>query len=499
MQKEKTRSLKLNIITSMVIQVLSLLINIVSKRALRMYLGLEYLGIQSIYSNYCEVMSIAFVGIGTAMMFSMYGAFARDNEGEIVAYYRYYDNMYSIITKIVLIGGAVSTLLVLYTVNGDTGVLEVCITYLTYLLSIMIFNRQLVRNFFIQADQRRYVVAFVTGGVDVVALLVEVFILYYYHSYEGFLVCIVLKNLLTNYIFKLYLNKRYPYLFEPGEELGKKEKDSIVENMKELIVYRFGKVLISNTDSIFVSRFTSTLMAGIFSNYQFVVLGVRSVLAALSEAIKGRIGNQAQTKSLEVQYKNFRKYLFMNSWLLGISIICFYFLVDDFIFVWMGDVESLSWKVILLLIVNYYLEESQFMLRAYRETAGIFHNIRTMTLAKGILNIIFSFIFGYFWGLTGVLTATTISSIVTLFWYEPKVMYGYFKKNPWNEALYHIVTIVLLVLSFGVTYLLVGHMQGAGILYLVFKAAVCLIVSNLVYLVVVLVIWFLKRWKKREK
>ena len=43
MQKEKTRSLKLNIITSMVIQVLSLLINIVSKRALRMYLGLEYL------------------------------------------------------------------------------------------------------------------------------------------------------------------------------------------------------------------------------------------------------------------------------------------------------------------------------------------------------------------------------------------------------------------------------------------------------------------------
>lgn len=499
MQKEKKRSLKLNIIASMIIQALSLLINLISKRALRVYLGFEYLGIQSIYSNYCEVMSITFTGIGTAMMFSLYGAFARDNEEEIAANYRYYDNIYNILTKITLIGGAISTLLVLFTVNGDIGVLEICITYITYVLSIMIYNRQLVRNFFIQADQRRYVVAFVTGGVDVAALVIEVFILYYYRSYEGFLVCIVLKNLLTNYIFKLYLNKHYPYLSEPCPELEEKEKKSIRENMKELIVYRFGKVLISNTDSIFISKFTSTLMAGIFSNYQFIILGIRSVLGALSDAIKGKIGNQAQTKSLEVQYENFIKYLFMNSWLLGVSIICFYFLVEDFIYVWMGSTSALSQEVIVLLIVNYYLEESQFMLRAYRETAGLFHNIRTMTLAKGILNIILSMILGQFWGLTGVLVATTISAIVTLFWYEPKVMYAYFKKNPWNEALYHIVTIILLALSFALTYLCIGDMQGAGIIYLMFKAVVCVVVSNLVYLVVVIVFWIAKRWKRNAK
>lgn len=483
MRKEKRRSLKLNIIASMAIQVVSLLVNLISKRAIRMYLGVEYLGIQSIYSNFCDVMSFAFFGIGTAMLFSMYGAFARNDEEEIASFYQHYDGIYKKISRLVFVGGVLCTLLALYTVNGNVSVFYICITYLTYMLSVVLYNRQLVRNYFIQADQRRYVVAFVTGGVDAIALLAEVFILCYFRNYEYFLICILVKNLLINYLLKKYLQKNYAYIFVPAKELEESERNTIFVNAKDMVLYRFGKVLISNTDSIFISRFTSTILAGIYSNYQFIIMGIRSVLGALFEAIKGKVGHQAQTESLEEQYQNFKKYLCLNSWLMGCSIVCFYFLIEDFIYVWMGKVDSLVQSIIIIILINYYIDESQIALRTYRETAGLFHNIRKMILVKGVANIILSMPMGKLWGIVGVLVATTVTSASTLFWYEPKIVYGYFKKSIWNEVIYHIITVILLVISFGITYLVSHNMTGAGILFLLSKGAVCFVSSNIVYLV----------------
>ena len=498
MKGKKERSLKLNIIASMAIQVVSLLVNLISKRAIRMYLGVEYLGIQSIYSNFCDVMSFAFFGIGTAMLFSMYGAFARNNEEEIASYYQHYDKIYRKISIFVLAGGILCTLLALYSVNGNVSVLEICMTYLTYMLSVVLYNRQLVRNYFIQADQRRYVVAFITGGVDAAALLAEVLILCYFRNYEYFLICILVKNLFINYLLKKYLQKNYAYIFKPAKTLVDKEKDTIAANAKDMVLYRFGKVLISNTDNIFISRFTSTILVGIYSNYQFIIMGIRSILGALFEAIKGKVGHQAQTESLEEQYQNFKKYLCLNSWLMGCSIVCFYFLIEDFIYVWMGKVDSLAQSVIIIILINYYIDESQNVLRIYRETAGLFHNIRTMILVKGIANIILSMVMGKLWGIMGVLVATTVTSATTLFWYEPKIVYEYFKKSIWNEVLYHITTVTLLTISFGLTYLVVHRMQGTGMIYLLYKGVICLITSNIVY-AVLLGIWIIMKRKMHER
>lgn len=497
MPKSKKRSLKLNIVASMMIQVVSLLVNLISKRAVRFYLGVEYLGMQSIYSNFCDVLSFAFFGVGTVMMFSLYGPFAREDKKEIAKYYQYYDRLYRKITWIVLAGGILSTLLVLFAVNADIGILEICVTYLTFMLSVVVYNRQLVRNFFIQADQRRYVVALINGGIDVAALIGEIYVLKYSHSYQLFVLCILLKNLIINFVLKRYLKKNDAYIFAPCEEIASKEKKRIRSNAKDMMLYRFGKVLISNTDSIFISRFTSTMLVGIYSNYQFVILGIQSMIGALFEAVRGRVGHNLQINDMEEQYRGFQNYLFVNAWLMGCFLVGFYFLIEDFIFLWMGSVQPLSKEAIVLIMVNFYLEDSQSVIRTYRETAGIFHNIRTMILAKGILNIILSLILGKIWGLMGVLGATAIASVVTLFWYEPGIMYAYFQKSLWNEVRYHVISLFLLAVSFGATDFAVSCIEGKGIFSFLLKGAVCVTIVSVVY-GTVLGIRFIAKGKKNE-
>ncbi|MFW5650785.1 MAG: lipopolysaccharide biosynthesis protein [Acetivibrio ethanolgignens] len=481
-QQGKNRSLKLNIAASMVIQIVSLMTNLISKRAIKYYLGMEYLGIQSVYSNFCDVMSFAFFGMGTAMLFSLYGAFARNDREKLAAFYQYYDGFYKRVSLLVLAVGAISTFAVVFFVNADVEIIEICTTYVTFLLSVVLYNRQLVRSYFIQADQRRYVVAMVTGGVDVTALAAEVFVLRYFHNYELMVICILAKNLVTNVILKKYLEKEYAYIYQSKEELLEKEKKEARENIFSMGLYRFGSVLIHNTDSIFISYFINTAMVGIYSNYMFIMVGIRSLAGALFEAIRGRVGYQIQTSSKEKQYRGFCLYSLVNAWLMGVSLICFYFLVQDFIRLWMGKIEFFSEEIILVLLVNFYLDEAHNAVKMYREAAGLFRNIQNIILLKGILNSILSYIMGRAWGLKGVLIATTVSSVTTLFWYESKIVYDYFKKSFFNEIIYNSITIGLMGISFLLTDLMVSKLSGETAGAFIVKMVICALASNLVYL-----------------
>lgn len=488
MQQDRgKRLLQWNIIVSMLSQVLSLVINLISKRVICLYLNVEYLGLQSLYSNFCDVLSFAYFGAGTAMLFSFYGPLARGDRERLAAIYKQYDSIYKKMTWTVLGIGTLTTIFAVFSVNASISDVEVAVTYLTFMLSVVLYNRHMVRNYFIQADQRRYFVAAVTGGVDASALVIEILLLKFFRSYEAFVICILVKNILINAIFGRYLKTRYGYLFHKSGELEKEEADTIRSNVSDMVMYRFGKVLISNTDNIFISRFISTAMVGIYSNYQFIIAGITSLIAAFYEAITARVGQMMSVSERENQYNGFQFYSFINSWMAGATIVCFYYLVQDFIKIWMGSVELLSRDAIIVIIVNYYLEICRSATKMYRESAGLFKNIKRMILIKGGLNIVLSYIMGKIWGLWGILFATTIASAVTLFWYEPLIVYKYFKKSFMNEVYYQFITLLQMAVSLFVTGMAVRALPDGGILYFLLKAAVCGTVCNLCYLVFYLI------------
>ena len=89
--KNKKYDRYLNLIIGMGYQILSLLINLVSKNAVRTYLDLDYLGMQTVFSNFCDLFTFAFAGIGMGVLFSLYKPIEEGNRKEICGIYRYYD------------------------------------------------------------------------------------------------------------------------------------------------------------------------------------------------------------------------------------------------------------------------------------------------------------------------------------------------------------------------------------------------------------------------
>ena len=69
----------------------------------------------------------------------------------------------------------------------------------------------------------------------------------------------------------------------------------------------------------------------------------------------------------------------------------------------------------------------------FKTKAGIFVKDRFTPLLQGIINLILSYVFVQYWGLPGVLFATSISILSIGFWQFPRLCYKFiFHKSLWN-------------------------------------------------------------------
>ena len=88
----------------------------------------------------------------------------------------------------------------------------------------------------------------------------------------------------------------------------------------------------------------------------------------------------------------------------------------------------------------------------FKTKAGIFVQDRFTPLLQGIINLVLSYIFVQYWGLTGVLFATSISILSIGFWQFPKLCYKYvFHQSLWkyfrSYFLYSAVASLALIAS----------------------------------------------------
>ncbi len=494
MERNRQRDLQKNIVVGLLVQVLSLAVNLISKSAIRSYLDIEYLGLQSVFANFCDIFVFGFAGLGTAMQFRMYRAFAKQDETRIRELYHHFDRIYQKITWLVSAVGGVCAIFVLLTINADISDLEVLLTYLLYLISIIITNRFLVRSYFIMADERRYVVSAINGAVDVAALAVQILVLKFTRNYALFLLCILVKNVIINLVIKRYLHRKYPVVKGTAGEIQDSEKKEIVSNIKDLMVSKLGAVLVRSTDSILTSSLINTALAGIYSNYQFIITGVLSLLQTFFQAITARIGHIMNHDDSAKKEKSLFYSTAANIWITGFTLVCFVLLVQDFVTLWMGKDALLSKALVCLIAVNYYLDSIRESTNTFRNILGLFHKIKRAVLLKGLINLILSIILGKLYGLGGIVAATGISQLVTLFWYEPYLVYRYFKKSVWAEVFYQLRALLAIAVCLAVSYFATQWLTVTGWGMLVIKALLCAAVSNLVLALMIGLLFGVKKF-----
>ena len=105
MKLERTRNAARNVAFDGTLEIVNMLFPFVIRSVMLHYLGTEYLGLNGLFKSLLSFLNLAELGVGSAMVFSMYKPIAEDDTPTICALLRLYRTAYRVIGLIVAAAG----------------------------------------------------------------------------------------------------------------------------------------------------------------------------------------------------------------------------------------------------------------------------------------------------------------------------------------------------------------------------------------------------------
>ncbi|WP_209876919.1 lipopolysaccharide biosynthesis protein [Paenibacillus silagei] len=434
-------------------QLIILIMSFIGRSVFIKFLGAEFLGVNGLYNNILTVLSLAELGIGNVMIYSLYKPLSNNDRFTIRVLLNYYKKIYRIVALAVLIIGLLLIPFLNIIVNSDISNSNLILYYVLFLMNSVASYFSVYKAILINADQKIYIVKGLQTAVIIVKEILQIVILLFTKSYILYLFIMIASTILNNIFISVKANNLYPFIKIKEkirhEEFGKKE---IKNNLKSTFLYKIGVVIMNNTDNILISIIIGTVYVGYYSNYSLLVTAITTFIGVLIQALFSSIGNFNADGEMQKSYKLFNVLLLVFHWIAACCSICFLLVFNDFITVWVGDNYILGTNVVIVIVINFYIQNIINPVWMYRETMGLFNEIKYIMLVASLLNLVLSVILGVYWGLSGILVSTAISRIFTVVWYEPNVLFkskfGRKVSDYWiRQTKYFIITIVTSLLS----------------------------------------------------
>lgn len=485
----RTEHAKSNIVASVVSYLVKMVCAFVSRTILIKYLGVMYLGLNGLFTGILSMLSLAELGIGSALVFSLYKPIADNDEEKVKQLLKLYKNTYTIIGLIVM-GVGVCLMPFLKSLIADEATIptniNIYIVYFIFVLNSALSYFVAYKRSLLFVCQRTDVENKSDMCIQIISTAVQCLFVILLKNYYSLVIISLIFVVIQNIVITIITNKLYPqYNGRPKEDLPKDEKTAITKNVGALLFHKIGAVVASSgVDSIVISAFIGIVELGKYSNYLMIMTYISSIISLVVVALKGGIGNSLVEKNVEDNKKIFYKLNFALFWIIGFCGICLMNLFNPFIQVWIGEEFKMSILFVILFSVQFFITNMRLMVNSYKECLGYFKQDMFKPLIESILNILISIILAKNIGIIGVVLGTIMSQVIACVWFEPWILYkNYFKESVfkyWAKIIYYIIIIVGAAF---VTYFICYFIKLDNVVGLILKSAICLVVPNLIFII----------------
>jgi len=429
-------------------QLVTLLLSFVSRTVFIHTLGDEYLGLNGIFSDVLQLLSMADLGFSSAMAYSFYKPLAENDHEKLASLITFYKRIYNIIAISVTAIGLACVPFLKYIVNTEKDIPYLEVYYLFSLAGVVISYLFVYKTTLLTADQKDYKVVKIRTITSTLKVLLQIAVLYLFKSYIAYLAIGVLLNFFNNLIASLKAQKEYPFIKNSGKSVDKELQKSIFYNMRSVFLYKISGTLFNATDNILISMIIGTAVVGLYSNYLMVSSKLLLVEQIIFSALTASVGNVIAKEAAEKRYKVFEAMQSASFILCGVIVSAFCIMINDLIKVWLGDAYVFPVYTVLAIGLNTYFNCVLQPLWIYRDATGLYLRTKYIMLIGAIINIVLSIILGYLIGITGIIFASALARISSYFWYEPKILFKeYFEKNVGNYYIAILKNFLLVIIS----------------------------------------------------
>lgn len=463
-----------------------LLVNFIARKFFVIVLTKEYLGLNGTFANILSLLSIAELGIGTAITYSMYQPLADGDQGLIRSLLALYKKLYTIIGIVVAVLGTALLPFLPRIIRDLPDIPHINLIYLMFVFDSAISYCLVYKQSLISADQKQYIITSIQNKISILTTIAQCLFLVLTKNYIVYLSLKLLSTVVSNLLLAHKADQLYPYLKNTDvPPLPQSVQQEISKNVWALVAHRLGSVVVFETDNILIAYFIGSVSVGLYSNYLMITQSLTNAYALVFRSMTASIGNlctsEDKTHALEIFW---RVDLFAR-WLFGFSSVCLFVLLNHFITLWLGADYLFELPIVLLIAVNFYITGARQSVLTFRDAMGLYWYDRHKPILESIINLVVSILLAKPLGITGIFIGTFVSSVTTCTWIEPYVLFRHgFGSSSRKYFLRYVLNLLVTVLAGIATWWLCSLLPGTGLLNFIAKIGLCAIVPNLFYLTV---------------
>lgn len=486
MEKSRTEYSILNIMTGLGGYIVNTVLGLVCRMVFTRCLNADYLGISGLFGNILTMLSLAELGIGSAIVYALYKPLATNDKEKIASLVKFYGTAYRVIGIVVAVVGLALMPFLNFIITSPPDIKENL--YIIY--AIYIFNTSSTyffsyRTSLLMAAQQNYLVTSLNYLITMAQSVIQMAVLLLTKEYYTYLVIQSIGTFAYNIAISHLAVKRYPFITGKNiSPLPKEEKRGLVRNIRALTIWKISSLLVNSTDNLIITYFSGLVSVGMASNYTLLSGTLNTLISQIFSGVSSSVGNHNALESDDSKYEMFSFLNLMNFWLFGWGALGILFCSNDIVRLLFGERYVLEWNVIFAISLNFFMVGIQSAVWTYKNTLGIFRQGRHLLFVTAALNLIFSIWLGKLWGLFGIYIATAISRVFTNQWYDPYAIFKYgLKKKPsmyFTKLLQYIIVIVFC----GVLCHLVCKAINFNIIVnIVLKVIACSVVFNGIFFI----------------
>lgn len=484
MKSSRTKNATRNIIFGLILKIYQIVFPFIMRTVMIYFMGVKYLGLNSLFTSILQVLNLAELGVGSAMVYSMYKPIAENDGDKVRKLMNLYKSYYRKIGIVIAIFGIIFTPFIPKVIKGDVpSELNIYILYLLN-LSSTVFSYWLFayKNSILQAFQRNDLISKVTIITNTIQYFLQLLVIIYFKDYYLYVIVLIICQILTNILTAIFAQKYYPE-FKASGTLDVEEKRQINKRIKDLFTARVGSVIVNSIDTIVISAFLGLTILAVYQNYYYILTALIGILSIIYKACTAGIGNSIIMEGKEKNYKDLKKFTFTISWVICICTCCLMCLYQPFMELWVGSEYLLDFKVVICFSLYFYIYEINQLLCTYKDAAGIWHEDRFRPLITALVNLILNIIMVNIWGIYGVILSTVISTVfIGTPWLIKNLFSTIFDKNQANTFLKNILKYFLtMICCLVISYFLLSLIDVGIILKLICGSIICIIIPTTVY------------------
>lgn len=379
-----------------------------------------YVGLESLFSSILTILSLADLGVGSAIVFALYEPLAKGDKEAVKSLMRLFKRAYITIGLVIIALGSIlapNVTLFLGANPPDIPLLEVY--FFCFVLNTGVSYFFSYKGSLIIADQKSYVVYLIQYSVMIAMCVAQIAVLLLTGSYLLFLVCMISSTLIQNIIIVVVANKRYPYLKEKDiQPVDKEVLGEIKRNIAGLMMHKVAGAASTPASNLIITNFVSLVATSLYGNYLLVVNALTHVLNRVFDSVIASVGNLGVLESKDRQREVFETTLFVNAFLYAVISTGFLCCVNSFIDALFGEEWIFSSLTTALIVLLFYVKGMRATALSFTSAYGLYWYTRWKAVLEAVFLPVLSLILVFPLGINGVFLGCMISSLCISSIYE---------------------------------------------------------------------------------